>query len=130
MINNSEIFYQHSRDALIDGVQDADAAAPGTFFVARLPEVASPLGGLTVDPLFAYGAPVRHEWMIPIRFLFFWAFYKDEKYWPRQHLCSQHLNASRASLDRLLDPENGAITLSTLQKAASVVGREIRLELV
>jgi hypothetical protein len=31
---------------------------------------------------------------------------------------------------RLLDPNNDAVTLSTLQKAAIAVGREIRLELV
>ena len=37
------------------------------------------------------------------------------------------MHTSRAALDRLLDPENAAITLSTLQRAASVVGREIRL---
>jgi DNA-binding Xre family transcriptional regulator len=43
---------------------------------------------------------------------------------------ARQMNTSRASLDRLLDPENGSITLSTLQKAASAVGREIRLELV
>ena len=43
---------------------------------------------------------------------------------------ARRMRTSRASLDRLLDPENGAITLSTLQKAALVVGREIRLELV
>jgi antitoxin HicB len=43
---------------------------------------------------------------------------------------ARRMNTSRASLDRLLDPENGAITLSTLQKAASAVGRGIRLELV
>jgi hypothetical protein len=43
---------------------------------------------------------------------------------------ARRMSTSRASLDRLLDPENGSITLSTLQKAASVVGREIRLELV
>jgi antitoxin HicB len=43
---------------------------------------------------------------------------------------ARKMNTSRASLDRLLDPDNGAITLSTLQKAASVVGRGIRLELV
>ena len=43
---------------------------------------------------------------------------------------ARQMNTSRASLDRLLDPENGAITLSTLQKAAGVVGRGIRLELV
>lgn len=43
---------------------------------------------------------------------------------------ARRMSTSRASLDRLLDPENGAITLSTLHKAATVVGREIRLELV
>ena len=37
---------------------------------------------------------------------------------------------SRSALDRLLDPENEAITLTTLQKAAAVVGRHLRLELV
>jgi antitoxin HicB len=40
------------------------------------------------------------------------------------------MHTSRAALDRLLDPNNDAVTLSTLQKAATVVGREIRLELV
>lgn len=43
---------------------------------------------------------------------------------------ARRMNTSRAALDRLLDPENGAITLSTLHKAATVVGREIHLELI
>jgi hypothetical protein len=43
---------------------------------------------------------------------------------------ARRMRTSRAALDRLLDPENAAVTLSTLQKAAIVVGREIRLELV
>ena len=43
---------------------------------------------------------------------------------------ARRMRTSRASLDRLLDPQNDSVTLSTLQKAASVVGREIRLELV
>lgn len=43
---------------------------------------------------------------------------------------AKRMNTSRASLNRLLDPDNGAITLSTLQKAASVLGRRIRLELI
>jgi len=38
------------------------------------------------------------------------------------------MHTSRAALDRLLDPEYAAVTLSTLQKAAAV-GRELRLEL-
>jgi hypothetical protein len=40
------------------------------------------------------------------------------------------MRTSRAPLNRLLDPENAAVTLKTLQKAAIVGGREIRLELV
>lgn len=40
------------------------------------------------------------------------------------------MRTSRAQLDRLLDPEAGNVTLETLQRAASVLGRSIRLELV
>jgi antitoxin HicB len=43
---------------------------------------------------------------------------------------ARRMHTSRAALNRLLDPENDAVTLSTLQKAAAVVGRELRLELV
>lgn len=43
---------------------------------------------------------------------------------------ARRMQTSRAALDRLLDPENEAVTLSTLRKAAAAVGREIRLELV
>jgi len=43
---------------------------------------------------------------------------------------ARRMRTSRAALDRLLDPDNTAVTLSTLQKAAFVVGRQIRLELV
>lgn len=43
---------------------------------------------------------------------------------------AKRMHTSRAALDRLLDPDNDAVTLRTLQKAASAIGREIRLELV
>jgi DNA-binding Xre family transcriptional regulator len=43
---------------------------------------------------------------------------------------ARRMRTSRAALDRLLDPENDAVTLGTLQKAAAVVGRQVRLELV
>jgi antitoxin HicB len=43
---------------------------------------------------------------------------------------ARRMHTSRAALDRLLDPDYEAITLTTLRKAAAVVGREIRLELV
>ncbi len=43
---------------------------------------------------------------------------------------AKQMNTSRAQLDRLLDPENESVTLHTLQKAALVLGRKIKLELV
>jgi predicted XRE-type DNA-binding protein len=43
---------------------------------------------------------------------------------------ARRMHTSRAALDRLLDPEHDAVTLSTLRKAAVAVGRELRLELV
>lgn len=40
------------------------------------------------------------------------------------------MGTSRAQIDRLLDPDNGSATIESLQRAASVVGRELRLQLV
>lgn len=40
------------------------------------------------------------------------------------------MQTSRAQLDRLLDPEQGNVTLETLHRAAHVLGRELRIELV
>ena len=40
------------------------------------------------------------------------------------------MQTSRAQVDRLLDPDNDSATLETLMRAARVVGRELRLELV
>ena len=42
---------------------------------------------------------------------------------------ARRMRTSRAALDRLLDPEYDGVTLSTLRKAATAVGRELRLEL-
>ena len=39
------------------------------------------------------------------------------------------LNTSRSQVDRLLDPTRD-VTLSTLQRAAALVGRKIQIELV
>jgi antitoxin HicB len=43
---------------------------------------------------------------------------------------ARRMRTSRAALDRLLDPDYSAVTLSTLRKAATAVGRQLRLELV
>ena len=40
------------------------------------------------------------------------------------------MKTSRAQVDRLLDPENGSATIESLQRAARIVGRELRMQLV
>lgn len=40
------------------------------------------------------------------------------------------MKTSRTQVDRLLDPDNGNVTLNTLQRAAEVIGRKVRFELI
>jgi transcriptional regulator with XRE-family HTH domain len=42
---------------------------------------------------------------------------------------ARRMNTSRASLNRLLDPENESVTLQTMGKAASVLGKHLHVEL-
>jgi transcriptional regulator with XRE-family HTH domain len=42
---------------------------------------------------------------------------------------AKRMKTSRAVLDRLLDGKNPSVTLSTISRAASTLGRRIRLEL-
>ena len=43
---------------------------------------------------------------------------------------AQRMKSSRSQVGRLLDPKDGNVTLTTLQRAANIVGRKLRLELV
>jgi predicted transcriptional regulator len=40
------------------------------------------------------------------------------------------MQTSRAQVDRLLDPDNGSATIESLQRAARIVGRTLRMQLV
>ncbi len=40
------------------------------------------------------------------------------------------MHTSRAQVDRILDPDKGNVTIETLQRAAALVGRQFRFELV
>lgn len=42
---------------------------------------------------------------------------------------ARRMGTSRSQLDRLLDPDNENVTLSTLSAAAAALGRGLRLEL-
>ena len=43
---------------------------------------------------------------------------------------ARRMQTSRSQLDRLLDPENNKVQLGTLERAAAVLGKELRVELV
>jgi antitoxin HicB len=43
---------------------------------------------------------------------------------------AERMGTSRSQIRRLLDPKDGNVTLLTLQRAAAMVGRKVRLELV
>lgn len=43
---------------------------------------------------------------------------------------ASRMKTSRPALDRLLDPANSSVTLSTLERAASAVGKKLKIELV
>jgi antitoxin HicB len=43
---------------------------------------------------------------------------------------AERMGTSRSQIGRLLDPKDGNVTLATLQRAAKIVGRTLRLELV
>jgi antitoxin HicB len=53
---------------------------------------------------------------------------EGEEYIPNS--LAQRMKTSRSQIGRLLDPKDGNVTLATLQRAARMVGRSLRLELV
>jgi antitoxin HicB len=53
---------------------------------------------------------------------------KDQKL-SRKRL-AERMRTSRSQISRLLDPADGNVTLATLQRAAEILGRKVRLDLV
>jgi antitoxin HicB len=45
-------------------------------------------------------------------------------------LLAERMKTSRSQISRLLDPKDGNVTIATLQRAAKMVGRTLRVELV
>jgi antitoxin HicB len=42
---------------------------------------------------------------------------------------ARRMKTSRASLERLLDPTHSSVTLATLERAATVLGKKLKIEL-
>jgi DNA-binding Xre family transcriptional regulator len=43
---------------------------------------------------------------------------------------AERMGTSRSQLDRLLDPENSAVQLQTIARAARAVGKRLRMEMI
>ena len=43
---------------------------------------------------------------------------------------AERMKTSRSQVSRLLDPKDGNVTITTLQRVAKIVGRTLRVELV
>lgn len=50
-----------------------------------------------------------------------------EQHLSRRRL-AERMGTSRSQVSRLLDPKDGNVTLTTLQRAAGVLGRKVRLD--
>ncbi len=53
-----------------------------------------------------------------------------EKQAVSKNAMAKQMKTSRSQLDKLLDPDNGNVTIETLQRAATVLGKDIRVELI
>lgn len=53
----------------------------------------------------------------------------EQKHMSKNQMAKK-MNTSRSQLDRILDPDNERIQLDTVIKAARVLGRELRIDLV
>ena|SRR3990167_3791743 len=51
-----------------------------------------------------------------------------KKHFSKTEMASK-MHTSRSALDRLLDPSNTSVTLSTLVKAAHIIGKKFRVSL-
>ncbi len=47
-----------------------------------------------------------------------------------QKKLAEKMGTSRSQISRLLDPADGNVTLVTLQRAAALLGKKVRLELI
>jgi len=58
--------------------------------------------------------------------------YQVSQIMEKQHISktamARKMKTSRSALERLLDPQNTSITLQTLERAAHVIGKRLRIE--
>lgn len=94
-------------------------------------EARSPADLATLDDLLCEDGTLEKFQAVAIKEVLAWQIeraMKEQKI-SRKRL-AERMGTSRSQVGRLLDPEDGNITLTTLQRAAEIIGRKVRLELV
>lgn len=87
--------------------------------------------GSSLDDLLAQDGTLDRVNARAIKRVLAWQFQQEmERSGITKTVMSERMKTSRAALDRLLDPCNGSVTLSTLERAATAVGKTLRVELV
>ena len=98
---------------------------------ARTKKVRNPRHGSTLDDLLAEEGVLEEFQAVAIKEVIAWQIEKamaDKKL--SKNKMAELMKTSRAQLDRLLNPRVGNVTIETLQRAAKVLGRSVRVELV
>ena len=89
----------------------------------------SRIGGNFDDFLEEEGILQEVEAVVVKRVLAFQIEQEMEKRGLSKTAMAKQMETSRAALDRLLNPENDAVTLKTMWKAASVLGKRLHIEI-
>ena len=86
--------------------------------------------GSTVDDFLKEEGVLEEMRAVAIKEVIAWQLQKamKEKKLSKNRM-AELMKTSRAQLDRLLDPEHGNVTIETLQRAATVLGRSLRIEI-
>lgn len=88
--------------------------------------------GLTsLDTMLAKDGKLEEFQAVAIKEVLAW---QIENAMKEQHLSrkrlAERMGTSRSQVSRLLDPKDGNVTITTLQRAAEIIGRKVRLEFV
>lgn len=91
----------------------------------------NPYIGSSLDDLFEEEGTLDEINIIAVKRVIAWQIQQEmvKKNLSKTEMAHQ-MKTSRSSLERLLDPDNPAVTLDTIERAARVIGKRVRFELV
>lgn len=89
-----------------------------------------PNHGSTLDDFLRDEGTLEETTAVAVKRVLAWQLQQEmEKRHLSKTAMAKAMNTSRNQLDRVLSPNDGNVTLETLQRAAKAVGRSLRLEL-